>query len=225
MPPRNRYRSSPPGDLFFIRHRLRHKHCRNPGRVCWRLAGLVHVVGAIDQTYAVGRIVVDKPAGVEFGGLLGDDCDCVYIDVLRSYWNTQTMRVARSDGGAARNTTQLQASLPPGFNSSVSGITPGVTFPYLKLAGTDFQSPLAITVLGSEIFTFLPISQLEKSEYSPRSADRTSLQRRPPTQLLRARSASRGASQRCKMRGSTVSGMDRRQSGRGRRPVTLPLVH
>ena len=83
------------------------------------------------------------------------------------YWNTQTMRVARSDGGAARNTTQLQASLPPGFNSSVSGITPGVTFPYLKLAGTDFQSPLAITVLGSEIFTFLPISQLEKSEYSP----------------------------------------------------------
>ena len=131
------------------------------------LAGLVHVVGAIDQTYAVGRIVVDKPAGVEFGGLLGDDCDCVYIDVLRSYWNTQTMRVARSDGGAARNTTQLQASLPPGFNSSVSGITPGVTFPYLKLAGTDFQSPLAITVLGSEIFTFLPISQLEKSEYSP----------------------------------------------------------
>ena len=48
------------------------------------LAGLVHVVGAIDQTYAVGRIVVDKPAGVEFGGLLGDDCDCVYIDVLRS---------------------------------------------------------------------------------------------------------------------------------------------
>ena len=53
------------------------------------------------------------------------------------------------------------------FDSSVWGITPGVTFPYLKFAGADFQSPLAITVLGSEIFTFLPISQLEKSEYSP----------------------------------------------------------
>lgn len=133
------------------------------------LAGVARpgTIGAIDQTYAVGRISVDKPAQAEFGGLLGDDCDCAYLDLRRSYWNPQTTRIARSDGGAARNTTQLQASLPAGFSTSVWGITPGVSFPYLKLAGMDFRSPLAITVFGSEVFTFLPISQLEKSEYSP----------------------------------------------------------
>jgi hypothetical protein len=79
--------------------------------------------------------------------------------------NPQTTALKQSPIGKPLTTLQLQAKLPVGFGST-GGITPGVSFPYLKLAGLDFWAPLAITTVGTNLFTFLPISQREKSEYS-----------------------------------------------------------
>jgi hypothetical protein len=131
----------------------------------------------IDQTFAAGRITVDRPRQVEIGGLMADDCDCIHTHLSRSYWNTETTGVRRSDGGVPLTTSQLQAQLPRGFSASAWGITPGVSFPYLKLPGLDFWSPLAIVVKDQRLFTFLPISQREKSEYSApvQHADQASL--------------------------------------------------
>jgi hypothetical protein len=81
------------------------------------------------------------------------------------YWDPQTTGLKDSPIGKALTTTQIQAKLPGGFGT-VWGVTPGVSFPYLKLAGLDFWAPLAITTVGTKLYTFLPISQREPSEYT-----------------------------------------------------------
>jgi hypothetical protein len=129
------------------------------------LGAILHGPGA-RQTYAVGRISTNRPSFTFRGGLVADDCDCPHVTVASSYWNTETTGASTSASGRPRTTRQLQSALPPGFDRSVWGITPNVTFPYLKAPGLTFQSPLAITVLGTRIYTFVPISQREPSEYS-----------------------------------------------------------
>jgi hypothetical protein len=123
------------------------------------------------EVYALGAVVNDSSG--PSGGLVGQTTGSTRF----GYWNRQTSGIATSAEGVGRTTAQLQANLPRGFKSSRWAVTPGVSFPYLAAAGLDFAAPLAITVKNNLLYTFLPIGQLDLSQYAhvPAHADEASL--------------------------------------------------
>jgi hypothetical protein len=84
--------------------------------------------------------------------------------VTNSYWDTETSGQATSIGGTAKTTNQLRASVPTGFDATWAG-SHGLSFPYLVDGMIDFASPLATLVRNSSVYTFLPISEFDKSLY------------------------------------------------------------
>jgi hypothetical protein len=119
----------------------------------------------LKQVYSVGPVF--STSGGPSGGLVGNDQ--FNQDSLRfGYWDTQTSGYATSAEGVRRTTRQLQAKLPRGFSDKDWAITPDVSFPYLTAAGLNFAAPLAIVVKRNLLYTFLPISQLDRSQYAGR---------------------------------------------------------
>jgi hypothetical protein len=115
------------------------------------------------QVYSVGPVFTTS--GGPSGGLVGDDQ--FDKDTLQfGYWDTQTSGFATSAEGVGLTTAQLQRKLPKGFKEKNWTMTPGVSFPYLTAAGLHFAAPLAIVVKNNLLYTFLPISQLDKSQYA-----------------------------------------------------------
>jgi hypothetical protein len=92
--------------------------------------------------------------------------NCRCDTVAHSYWDTQTTEQPESFAGTGLVTSRLQAKRPGGFKVKNWAVTPGVSFPYLTVAGLNFAAPLAITVKGNLLYTFVPISQLDLSQYS-----------------------------------------------------------
>ena len=78
---------------------------------------------------------------------------------------------ATSAGGTGQTTAQLRAALPSGFDDTIWGITPNLSYPFLIAPDIDFVSPLATLVRSNRVFTFLPISQFDESQYSTPPAD------------------------------------------------------
>jgi hypothetical protein len=77
-----------------------------------------------------------------------------------------------SAAGTGQTTTQLRAGVPAGFDDGW-GITEALSYPFLNLPQIDFASPLATLVRSDKVFTFLPIGQLDLSQYAtpPDNAD------------------------------------------------------
>ncbi|MGH6790441.1 MAG: hypothetical protein ACRECC_12265 [Pseudolabrys sp.] len=125
-----------------------------------------------DQTYAAGS--VGSSGGAAAGGLIGSQL--TGSTVTNSYWDAQTSGQTTSIGGVRRTTGQLRAHLSPGFGNSWS-IATMRSFPFLTDPQIDFNAPLATLVHNNTLFTFLPIGQLDPSNYvgSPTHTDQASL--------------------------------------------------
>jgi len=116
--------------------------------------------GKVRNSYALGPLLNTSTGPT--GGLVGakDGFDTL---VASSYWDTETTKASRSEGGTGRTTAALQAHLPTGWSGWT--LTPGVSFPYYPL-GLDFWAPLAITVQSNLLYTFLPISEFDNGQYA-----------------------------------------------------------
>ncbi|MPZ55601.1 MAG: hypothetical protein GEU91_03705 [Rhizobiales bacterium] len=135
------------------------------------LVGQWNASGTLTQTYAVGPV----SGGATRGGLTGNAFGGAVI--TNSYWDTDTTDQVTSSGGVGLTTTQLRADLPAGFGNAW-GITKTLSYPFLLAPQIDFASPLATLVRPStvsidKVFVFLPISQLDGSQYltPPENAD------------------------------------------------------
>jgi hypothetical protein len=112
----------------------------------------------VEQTYAVGRIT---SSGALTRGLIG----LANVDrVSNSYWDGDTTLQRTSAGGTVLNTVDLRAGLPPGFLNAWA-INKGLSYPFLNYLELDFTWPLATLVRSNLVFTFLPISQDDASQY------------------------------------------------------------
>jgi hypothetical protein len=128
--------------------------------------------GAIDQTFAVGRVT---STGATTGGLISNAGGTPVI--TNSYWDTQTTGQSTSAAGTTGLTTiQLRAALPTGFGNAWA-ITANRSYPFLNDFAIDFASTLATLVRANKVFVFLPISQLDVSQYitAPAHADGAAL--------------------------------------------------
>jgi hypothetical protein len=117
--------------------------------------------GSITESYGAGRLT--GGAGVSLGGLIG--LAAMAPTVTNAYWDNVTTGQATSSGGFATGltTTQLRGALPSEFGGAW-GITRTLSYPFLKSPG--FTSALATLAGLDEIFTFLPIGQLDETQYA-----------------------------------------------------------
>jgi len=130
-------------------------------------AGLIgqHNGESADQVYSVGPV---SSAGATVGGLIANAFDGASI--TNAYWDTSTSGQATSDGGAGLTTAQLRTALPSGFDGNW-GNTPNLSYPFLTATDINFVAPLATLVRSNKVFTFLPISQHDESQYQTPPAD------------------------------------------------------
>ncbi|MGB7257379.1 MAG: GLUG motif-containing protein [Pseudolabrys sp.] len=128
--------------------------------------------GSVTDSYGTGNVT--GGAGATLGGLIGSATGGPVI--TDSYWDTVTTGQSSSAGGTGKSTTQLRAALQSGFDANAWGITKNLSYPYLQQAAT-FAAPLATQVSGIDIFTYVPISQLDMSQYrgNPHHTDAASL--------------------------------------------------
>jgi len=125
--------------------------------------------GTVSESYSVGK--VSGGAGATVGGFAGHNSGTV----SNSYWNTNTSGTASSAAGTGLTTAQLRTALPTGFGASWA-IAKALSFPFLNDFNLDFASPLATLVRSNRVYAFLPIGQLDVSQYStaPAHADAAS---------------------------------------------------
>jgi filamentous hemagglutinin family protein len=88
------------------------------------LVGANTADGDVSYSFSTGFITASGQAG----GLIGQNGTANTID---SYWDAQTSGQKSSQGGDALTTAQLEQALPTGFSSSVWGIEPKKSMPYL----------------------------------------------------------------------------------------------
>ena len=124
-------------------------------------AGLIAQLngGSADQLYSVGPV---SSTGATVAGLIADVAGGV--PVTNSYWDTSTSGQALSAAGTGQTTAQLRAALPTGFGIPW-GITQALSYPFFTVPDIDFAAPLATLVRSNKVFTFLPISQHDESQY------------------------------------------------------------
>ena len=123
------------------------------------LVGSLGTNGTINRSFAAGRVAVVNGAR---GGLVASIFNSG--PVTNSYWDKSTSGQGSSAGGTGLTTAQLKAALPADFITSRWGITRTVSYPFL-INPAAFRSTLATTVNANRIFTFLPIGQLDTTEY------------------------------------------------------------
>ncbi|MGB7259074.1 MAG: hypothetical protein WBD48_13440 [Pseudolabrys sp.] len=131
-----------------------------------KVGGLIgstaNLANITDQSYAVGPVT--GGAGAMVGGLVGSVTGGA--TVTNSYWDTSTTGQATSAGGGTGQTTaQLRAALPAGFNTSTWAVSSALSYPFFNDLNIDFSSPLATLMLSNKIFVFVPIGQLDLSQY------------------------------------------------------------
>jgi len=85
--------------------------------------------------------------------------------VIDSYWDKSTTGQGSSAAGTGLTTGQLKAALPAGFITKRWWITETVSYPFLRNPNI-FRSTLATTVNDNRLFAFLPIGQLDLTEYA-----------------------------------------------------------
>lgn len=115
--------------------------------------------GEITEVYGAGKVT---GAGAFLGGLVGGFTGAP--TVTNAYWDMTTTGQPTSAAGTGMTTAQLRGALPNGFGSAW-GLTKNLSYPFLNNPD-GFTSPLATLVRAARIFTFLPISQLDLSQYS-----------------------------------------------------------
>jgi hypothetical protein len=129
--------------------------------------------GSLVEGFSVGQ--AEGEAGSSVGGMTAVTPGSPF---KHAFWDRQTSGLLTSSGGVARTTAQLQAALQSGFKPDAWSITPGFSYPYLIPDNPGgFASTLATTVVGTAVFTFVPIGQLEPTEYKkpPDNAEKASL--------------------------------------------------
>jgi hypothetical protein len=127
--------------------------------------------GAIDQTYAVGPV---SSSGATTGGLIANVG--LTPPITHSFWDMETSGQSLSAAGTGLTTKRLRAKLRGGFGAAW-GIPETLSYPFLTNANIDFASALATLVRFDKPFIFLPISQLDRSQYlnTPQHADEADL--------------------------------------------------
>jgi len=109
------------------------------------LVGQQHSEGTISNSYSTCSVSGDGDIGSgEIGGLVGDNGD---VNVINSFWDTETSGQTISDGGTGKNTTEMQnittfsgatwnifaVTNPSARNPSyVWNIVNNVTYPFLS---------------------------------------------------------------------------------------------
>ncbi len=117
--------------------------------------------GVTSEVFAAGRVRPNR--GSNAGGLVAAIA-AVPSPTPKSYWDIDTTHQSTSLRGRGLTTAQLQADLPTGF-AAPWNIVKGYSYPFLDLADLPYVSTLATLVQGGAFFTFVPIEQLEPSEY------------------------------------------------------------
>jgi hypothetical protein len=132
-----------------------------------------YFAGQLSQDFATGRVY--PGTGSTSGGLIAA-LAAHPAHAPHSYWDIDTTHMSASIRGAGLTDTQLKAALPVGFVAPWD-ITKGYSYPFLNLPALPYVSTLATLVQPGKIFTFLPIEQLEPTEYqnTPNFADSASL--------------------------------------------------
>jgi hypothetical protein len=132
-----------------------------------------YFAGLLNQDFAVGRVL--PGTGSTSGGLVAA-LAANPARAVNSYWDIDTTHMSASARGNGLTDTQLKAALPTGFVSPWD-ITKGYSYPFLNLSDLPYVSTLATLVQSGKIFTFLPIEQLEPTEYlnPPNFADGAAL--------------------------------------------------
>ena len=124
------------------------------------------LIGLLDgemvyESYGTGRVT--GGTGATLGGLIGMIENSP--SVTNSYWDNVTTGLSTSAGTeTGLTTTQLRGTLPPGFGSAW-GINQTLSYPYLN-DPDGFTSILATLVRANRIYSFLPIGQLDLSQYA-----------------------------------------------------------
>ncbi len=137
-----------------------------------KVGGLIGLLtdATLTQAFSAGKVT----GGTMRGGLIGQTTGTP--TVADAYWDSVTSGQATSAGSeVGKSTTQLRSALPTGFTGAW-GITASESYPFLNLPG-NFSSTLATLAVSGKVFAFLPISQLDKSQYhsNPAHADQASL--------------------------------------------------
>jgi hypothetical protein len=114
-----------------------------------------------EQSFSIAP--VNGAATATLGGLIGAVGNGV--TVINSFWDMVTSARSTSGGGSGLTTEQLRAALPAGFDPAVWAITPTLSYPFLNDPDLAFNAPLATVVVAFQVNTFLPISQLDISQY------------------------------------------------------------
>lgn len=132
-----------------------------------------YFAGHLTQDFAIGRV---RPGSGSTSGGLVAALATNPAGASHSYWDVDTTHMSASVRGTGLTDTQLRAALPVGFVAPWD-ITKGYSYPFLNLPTLPYVSTLAILVQPGKIFTFLPIEQLEPTEYQapPKFAMRASL--------------------------------------------------
>lgn len=127
--------------------------------------------GKVVQCFAIGQVSASKTNTI--GGLIGA-LAAAQASSQFAYWDLDVSHRGASAQGQSRTTVQLQAALQTGFDSSW-GITKGYGYPFQ--ASATFASTLATITKPSEPFVFVPVEQLEPTEYktAPAHADKAAL--------------------------------------------------
>ena len=126
------------------------------------LVGALLSAGKIARCFAAGKVAGALGLTGGLAGLVDPSAGAV----TNAYWDTLTSGQATSAVGTARTTTQLRAVLPVGFAGPNWGDTPTVSYPFLARANMTFWSTLATTVKTNRVYTFLPIGQLDLTQYA-----------------------------------------------------------
>jgi hypothetical protein len=128
---------------------------------------------SVDQSLSIGP--VRGGAGGRSGGLIGLLGNGTIV--TNSYWDVNTSGTAISEGGTGLTTAQLRGRLPAGFNTSAWALTRTLSYPFINDGGSAFVPQLATLVRQNSVYAFLPISQLDLSQYriKPLHADEAAL--------------------------------------------------
>jgi hypothetical protein len=148
------------------------------------VGGLIGIISAgpgeassLTESYAVGAVSA-SPGSMRVGGLVGvKGLGTITWDF--AYWDIETTGQFQSAAGTARSTADMRSMVPcclPG-HSNPWAITSTLSYPYLDDFNIGFASPLATLVHSSKVFIFLPLGQLDVSQYltAPMHADGAAL--------------------------------------------------
>jgi hypothetical protein len=118
------------------------------------------LVGSLEGGAALASFSAGAVSGGTAGGLVGA---LTAGSVSLGYWDKTTSGLTTSGGGTGKTTAQLRNALQTGFATNW-GISKTLSYPFLSDPDM-FTSTLATLVSNDVVFSFLPVSQSDKSQY------------------------------------------------------------